>query len=262
MKLWDSLTTCLILLSAVGPSSLLRSRHHRLSAERREGAPESPLEVPPVQILLSVISPNIIRAQTAGKLDTGGEKYNLEEIIQSDKNVMDFIKTVISRVRRSSSAEPSSTYFSFSSHLSENWSSRTQLRRERKKGAKLKRGEEKRKENKEEEMTRKSVRGGGSGRGPGCVLRQIHLNVTDLGLGYSSSEEMIFKYCSGPCRKSETNYDKILFNLVNKRKLSTKDMPLQACCRPIAFDDDLSFLDDNLIYHIMRKHSARKCGCV
>lgn len=173
---------------------------------------------------------------------------------------MDFIKVVINRVRRSPSAESFST--SFSSHLSENWIRRTRHRRKRKKGAKLKRGKEEKIENKGVEMSGRIGRGGGGGRGQGCVLRQIHLNVTDLGLGYSSGEEMIFRYCSGPCRKSETNYDKILFNLVNKRKLPAKDMPLQACCRPIAFDDDLSFLDDNLIYHTVRKHSARKCGCV
>ncbi|XP_007548103.1 glial cell line-derived neurotrophic factor-like [Poecilia formosa] len=249
MKLWDSLTTCLILLSAVRPSSLLRSRQQ----------PESPLEAPPVQIRLSLLSPDMRPAETAGELDTG-DRYTMEELIQSNKNVMDFIKIVVSRVRRSS-AEPSYTSTSFSSHLSENWI-RTRHRRERKQGARLTKGKERRRENKGDETSRKSGRRGGGGRGQGCVLRQIHLNVTDLGLGYSSSEEMIFRYCSGPCRKSETNYDKILFNLVNKRKLAAKDTPLQACCRPIAFDDDLSFLDDNLIYHTVRKHSARKCGCV
>lgn len=123
-------------------------------------------------------------------------------------------------------------------------------------------GQHKRGELRGKEMSVKMRRGGGSGRGQGCALKQIHLNVSDLGLGYRSGEEMIFRYCSGPCRKSETNYDKILFNLVQKRKLPHKDTPLQACCRPIAFDDDLSFLDDSLIYHTVRKHSARKCGCV
>ncbi|XP_067087962.1 glial cell line-derived neurotrophic factor-like [Osmerus mordax] len=112
-------------------------------------------------------------------------------------------------------------------------------------------------------------RGGGGGeaggrrggRGGGCVLKQIHMNVSDLGLGFQTSEEMIFRYCSGPCRNSETNYDKILSNLSHSRKLPQNTAP-HACCRPIAFDDDLSFLDDNLIYHTMKRHSARKCGCV
>lgn len=61
MKLWDSLTTCLILLSVVRPSSLLRSRQQ----------PESPLEAPPVQIRLSLLSPDMRPAETAGELDTG-----------------------------------------------------------------------------------------------------------------------------------------------------------------------------------------------
>ncbi|XP_072243065.1 glial cell line-derived neurotrophic factor-like [Leuresthes tenuis] len=147
------------------------------------------------------------------------------------EDVIDFIKVTISRIRRSSSSPV-----------------RTRQRRERKKGAR--------------EDSGKGGRRGSRGRGQGCVLKQIHLNVSDLGLGYRSSEEMIFRYCSGPCRKSESNYDKILFNLVHNKKLPPKDTPLQACCRPIAFDDDLSFLDDSLVYHTVRKHSARKCGCV
>ena len=94
------------------------------------------------------------------------------------------------------------------------------------------------------------------------MLKQIHLNVTDLGLGYQSEEEMIFRNCSGLCRKSETNYDKILHNIAHDRRLGARDAPPNPCCRPIAFDDNLSFLDDNLVYHTIRKHSARKCGCV
>lgn len=76
MKLWDSLTTCLILLSAVHASSLLRSRQQ--STKRRGRATERPLEPPPVQIRLSVPSPGISRAEadTADWKETlaGGEK--------------------------------------------------------------------------------------------------------------------------------------------------------------------------------------------
>uniref|UniRef100_A0A3Q3DG93 Glial cell line-derived neurotrophic factor n=1 Tax=Hippocampus comes TaxID=109280 RepID=A0A3Q3DG93_HIPCM len=106
------------------------------------------------------------------------------------------------------------------------------------------------------------ARKAGGGRAKGCSLQQVHLNVTDLGLGYHSGEEMIFRYCAGPCRKSETNYDKILRHLARHGRLPAKDAPPQACCRPVAFDDNLSFLDDNLVYHTLRKHSARKCACV
>ncbi|XP_071373370.1 glial cell line-derived neurotrophic factor isoform X2 [Centroberyx affinis] len=115
-------------------------------------------------------------------------------------------------------------------------------------------------------------RGGKGGRGEkgrertsvqsrGCLLKEVHLNVTDLGLGYQTKEELIFRYCSGPCAEAETNYDKILNNLTHNKKLD-KDTPSRTCCRPIAFDDDLSFLDDNVVYHTLKKHSARKCGCV
>lgn len=198
----------------------------------------------------------------------------MEELPPNEfEDVVDFIKVTISRIRRSSSSTVSlSTSTSSSSSSSptsspskENLSGRTRLRRERKKKAKgRQQGGQKggrggvRAGGTE---TGRKVRGGG-GRGQGCALKQIHLNVSDLGLGYRSSEEMIFRYCSGPCRKSETNYDKILYNLAHNRRLPPKDTPPQACCRPTAFDDDLSFLDDNLVYHTVRKHSARKCGCV
>lgn len=188
----------------------------------------------------------------------------MEEPLPNEfEDVVDFIKVTISRIRRSSS----STIFSSTSSspttspTTYNLSSRTRLRRERKKGVSQQR-RERRRGGASRGETGREVRGGGSGRGKGCVLKQIHLNVSDLGLGYRSGEEMLFRYCSGPCRKSETNYDKILYNLAHNRRFPSKDTPPQACCRPIAFDDDLSFLDDNLVYHTVRKHSARKCGCV
>lgn len=193
----------------------------------------------------------------------------MQELLPNQlEDVVDFIKVTISRIRRSSpssSTPSSSTSSSTASPSNLNLSSRTRHRRERKKGASQRRGGRGRGGARGEERGSR-VRGGGGGagggRGQGCMLKQIHLNVSDLGLGYQSSEEMIFRYCSGPCRKSETNYDKILYSLAHSRKLLPKDTPPHACCRPIAFDDDLSFLDDNLIYHTVRKHSARKCGCV
>uniref|UniRef100_A0A3Q3KQW1 Glial cell line-derived neurotrophic factor n=1 Tax=Mastacembelus armatus TaxID=205130 RepID=A0A3Q3KQW1_9TELE len=250
MKLWDSLTTCLILLSAVHASPLFRSRH--------------PLELPPVHIRLSVTSPDISRAEA----DTSSwEELLLGTVLEplptEFNDVVDFIKVTISRIRRSSSPNvfSSSSSSTKSSPSKENLSSRVQQRRERKHLASQQSSEGERAGARRVQTGRKT-RGGGSGRGQGCVLKQIHLNVSDLGLGYRTSEEMIFRYCSGPCRRSETNYDKILYNLAHSRRLPPKDSPPQACCRPIAFDDDLSFLDDNLVYHTVRKHSARKCGCV
>ncbi|KAG8512680.1 Glial cell line-derived neurotrophic factor [Galemys pyrenaicus] len=107
------------------------------------------------------------------------------------------------------------------------------------------------------ENSRGKGRRGQRGRNRGCVLTAIHLNVTDLGLGYETKEELIFRYCSGSCDAAETMYDKILKNLSRNRRLAN-DKVGQACCRPIAFDDDLSFLDDSLVYHILRKHSAKR----
>lgn len=172
--------------------------------------------------------------------------------------VVDFIRRSISRLQRTSSTSttPSLTLPSVTASSSAKNGRRT---RRRKNGRKVDKGGGLR-PSRVRAVTK--VRRGGRPRGRGCALRQVHLNVTDLGLGYYSSEEMIFRYCSGPCRKSETNYDRILQNLAHNGRFSRKDTPARACCRPIAFDDDLSFLDDNLVYHTVRKHSARKCGCV
>uniref|UniRef100_A0A8D2J7P9 Glial cell line-derived neurotrophic factor n=1 Tax=Varanus komodoensis TaxID=61221 RepID=A0A8D2J7P9_VARKO len=106
-------------------------------------------------------------------------------------------------------------------------------------------------------------RRGQRGKSRDCVLTEMHLNVTDLGLGYSTKEELIFRYCSGSCETSGTLYDQILNNLTQNRKLVSDKIRPQPCCRPIAYDDDVSFLDDDLsTYHVLRKHSAKKCGCV
>ncbi|XP_008287705.1 glial cell line-derived neurotrophic factor-like [Stegastes partitus] len=274
MKLWDSLTTCLILLSAVHASPLLQNRRQQPPSSRRRGrAAEGPLELPPVQTRLSATSPGISSTEPAGREQrfAGGDQDSMEELLPSDfEDVVDFIKVTISRIRRStapaaSSSTSSSTTIAITTPSTprEDLSSRTRRRRERKKGASQESSKGgKRGGARGGDTGRRTRGGGGGGRGQGCVLKQIHLNVSDLGLGYRSSEEMIFRYCSGPCRKSETNYDKILYNLVHNRKLPAKDTPPQACCRPTAFDDDLSFLDDSLVYHTVRKHSARKCGCV
>lgn len=64
MKLWDSLTTCLIVLSAVHASSLPRSRQP--STKGRERAADGPLESPPVQIRLSVTSTDREDTMTGG----------------------------------------------------------------------------------------------------------------------------------------------------------------------------------------------------
>lgn len=175
-------------------------------------------------------------------------------------DVMDFIEATIGRLRRSS--EPSS-------------GGPRGRREQRQRGAANtggSRGEGRGHSDRRRGRGRGGSRGSKGGRGErgresisvqsrGCLLKEVHLNVTDLGLGYQTKEELIFRYCSGPCVEAETNYDKILNNLTHNKKLD-KDTPSRTCCRPIAFDDDLSFLDDNVVYHTLKKHSARKCGCV
>lgn len=176
---------------------------------------------------------------------------------------MDLINVTISRIRRSASPTmTSSTSYSASTSSPRQNSSNRSRQRRGKNNSPSQLSSERRRAGSASAQTRGKVRGAGSGRRQGCTLKEIHLNVSDLGLGYRSSEEMIFRYCSGHCRKSETNYDKILYNLAHNRRFSPKDNPPQACCRPTAFDDDLSFLDDNLVYHTIRRLSARKCGCV
>ncbi|KAM9810615.1 glial cell line-derived neurotrophic factor-like [Neosynchiropus ocellatus] len=238
MTLWDSLAICLILLCSVHSSPL--------RTDRRARTEETPPERPSVHVRLSVSSPGTRggRSDPEGWEDQIIEETMREHLSDEAANVLDFIKVTIRR----------STKSSFTSSVTSKLSGRVRLRRERrKKGT-----------GRQENKPRRGGGGGGGGggRGQGCGLRQLHLNVSDLGLGYRSDEEMIFKYCSGPCRKSETNYDKILYSLVQEKRFPHRDTPPQACCRPVAFDDDLSFLDDNLVYHTVRKHSARKCGCV
>ncbi|XP_072227949.1 glial cell line-derived neurotrophic factor [Leuresthes tenuis] len=246
MKLWDVLATCLLLLSSVATRPLYQNTH----PAKRTYFPRSYRD----SVSLSVEEPLFHR-----------EDRNLQEISMEDEydtagpypeqfeDVMDFIEATIGRLRRSS--EPSGG---------------SRGRREQKQRGAANTGGDGR-------GVKRRSRGrggnrGGKGRGEkgkerisvqsrGCLLKEVHLNVTDLGLGYQTKEELIFRYCSGPCIEAETNYDKILNNLTHNKKLD-KDTPSRTCCRPIAFDDDLSFLDDNVVYHTLKKHSARKCGCV
>ncbi|XP_030213531.1 glial cell line-derived neurotrophic factor-like [Gadus morhua] len=270
MKLWDSLTTCLFLLSSVHTSPRTQPRRPPPSTS---DPPERPLETPPVKIRLSINPAANTRVFTdrddlERMADT--EQSAVEErLAECLDGAVDAVRVTVSRKPRSASQSaspspsPSSSPSTPPPNARVNLSSRARHRRGRKTAV--------------SERSSRGGRGGGGGGGAkgarrrngkrgrggqGCMLKQIHLNVTDLGLGYQSEEEMIFRYCSGPCRKSETNYDKILHNIAHDRRLGARDAPPNPCCRPIAFDDNLSFLDDNLVYHTIRKHSARKCGCV
>ncbi|XP_068191367.1 glial cell line-derived neurotrophic factor [Antennarius striatus] len=248
MKLWDVLATCLLLLSSVATRPL----YPNIQPAKRTYFSSS---------LSDSLSLSVEDEESAFQQ----EDHNLQEISMEHRydvtgpypdqfdDVMDFIEATIGRLRRSSDPRGGSRG----------------RREQRQRGAANTGGARGRGDRR---RGRGRSRGGKGGRGEkgkerlsvqtrGCLLKEVHLNVTDLGLGYQTKEELIFRYCSGPCVEAETNYDKILNNLTHNKKLD-KDTPSRTCCRPIAFDDDLSFLDDNVMYHTLKKHSARKCGCV
>lgn len=70
-------------------------------------------------------------------------------------------------------------------------------------------------------------------------MTAIHLNVTDLGLGYETKEELIFRYCSGSCDAAETMYDKILktypkvegWRVTKQGRLAADPSPTMTTCR-------------------------------
>ncbi|MBN3301077.1 glial cell line-derived neurotrophic factor-like [Amia ocellicauda] len=224
MKLWDVLAMCLLLLNAVSTSPLFnnwQAGKRSESLEQRSVAP-SPLD-----------------GSESGSVSLEAsleEEYDIPELYPEEfEDVVDFIQATIKRLKRSPEWE-------VPSHGKQD-RSRQRASTNTDTGAKRARGRDRR------------------GKNRGCILKEIHLNVTDLDLGYKTKEELIFRYCSGSCSSPETTYDLILKNLTRNKKL-VKEKVKTACCRPTSFDDDLSFLDDSLVYHTLKKHSARKCGCV
>ncbi|XP_029104829.1 neurturin-like [Scleropages formosus] len=111
---------------------------------------------------------------------------------------------------------------------------------------------------------RRTRRARGEGRGS-CSLREAVVSVTELGLGYDSDETLLFRYCSGRCAARRRNYDVSLEHmkraglLKGGRRNKVRRGP---CCRPIAYDDDVSFLDNNHRYYTIHEVSARACACV
>uniref|UniRef100_A0A670XZV1 TGF-beta family profile domain-containing protein n=1 Tax=Pseudonaja textilis TaxID=8673 RepID=A0A670XZV1_PSETE len=100
-----------------------------------------------------------------------------------------------------------------------------------------------------------------SGRGT-CRLHSRALNVQDLGLGYKTEEVVLFKYCSGSCESSITNYDQILNYIMQKGLVpAEKDFVSKPCCRPLRFEN-FSFLDIYNVWQNVEKGSAAACGCV
>ncbi|XP_040194471.1 glial cell line-derived neurotrophic factor [Rana temporaria] len=226
MKLWAVLAVCILLSSSVSNTPL---PSHWLAGKKRFSQ-ESQLEDEDTALGMYEVVPELPTAVN-GQQDVQNLSEIPDDYPDQVDDVLEFIQDTIKRLRRSSNKQ-------------------TLSRRDR--GRHVAAETQSSSKNKGKDKKRKNK---------GCVLREIHLNVTDLGLGYEAREELKFRYCSGSCSNPETTYDQILKNLTIKKKL-VNDKVKQACCRPIAFDDDVSFLDDNLVYHTLRQHSAKKCGCV
>ncbi|MEE6458048.1 hypothetical protein FKM82_000163 [Ascaphus truei] len=228
MKLWVILAVCVLLLSSVFNSPLPLNW---VAGKKRSHLQEPQQEEEDQALGMYEVVPEGATA-SSGPQDRHVYSEIPDEYPDQFDDVLEFIQDTIKRLRRSSNKQM----------LSRRERGRQSATANTENSSK-KTGKDRKRKNK------------------GCVLREIHLNVTDLDLGYETKEELIFRYCSGSCNAPETTYDQILKNLTRKKKL-VNDKVKQACCRPIAYDDDLSFLDDNLVYHTLKQHSAKRCGCI
>lgn len=98
-----------------------------------------------------------------------------------------------------------------------------------------------------------------------CSVRELKLTVSELGLGYESNETMLLRYCSGKCTAHRSNYDITMEHMMRtgfKKKGRRDKVSNGPCCRPTAFEEDFSFLDDNYKYRTIQNLSAKNCGCV
>ncbi|KAM4706744.1 neurturin [Discoglossus pictus] len=95
-----------------------------------------------------------------------------------------------------------------------------------------------------------------------CTIKELEVSVTELGLGYISDETVLFRYCSGTCDAAVRNYDLSLKSIRAKKKIKKEKVRARPCCRPLAYDEDVSFLDSTSQYHTIKEVSAKSCGCV
>ncbi|XP_065097961.1 uncharacterized protein nrtn [Paramisgurnus dabryanus] len=98
-----------------------------------------------------------------------------------------------------------------------------------------------------------------------CSLRDVEVMVSQLGLGYVSDETIVFHYCSGTCIADRRFYDLTLEHMKRQRLLKKnqrKNARHSPCCRPIAYEKDISFLDNLSRYYTIPELSAQACGCV
>ncbi|KAM5194140.1 neurturin [Mantella aurantiaca] len=95
-----------------------------------------------------------------------------------------------------------------------------------------------------------------------CTIKELEVRVSELGLGYVSDETVLFRYCSGTCDAAVRNYDLSLQSIRGKKKIKKEKVRARPCCRPLAYDEDISFLDSKNHYHTIKEVSAKDCGCV
>ncbi|XP_005081417.1 neurturin [Mesocricetus auratus] len=95
-----------------------------------------------------------------------------------------------------------------------------------------------------------------------CGLRELEVSVSELGLGYTSDETVLFRYCAGACEAAVRIYDLGLRRLRQRRRVRKERVRAHPCCRPTAYEDEVSFLDVHSRYHTLQELSARECACV
>ncbi|XP_031460503.1 neurturin isoform X2 [Phasianus colchicus] len=95
-----------------------------------------------------------------------------------------------------------------------------------------------------------------------CALKELEVSVSELGLGYESDETVLFRYCSGTCDAAVRNYDLSLKSVRSRKKIRKEKVRARPCCRPLSYDDDVSFLDAYNRYYTVNELSAKECGCV
>ncbi|KFP00667.1 Neurturin [Calypte anna] len=95
-----------------------------------------------------------------------------------------------------------------------------------------------------------------------CALKELEVSISELGLGYESEETVLFRYCSGTCEAAVRSYDLSLKSMRSRRKIKKEKVRARPCCRPLAYDDGVSFLDTYNRYYTVSELSAKECGCV
>ncbi|XP_072804314.1 persephin [Vicugna pacos] len=89
-----------------------------------------------------------------------------------------------------------------------------------------------------------------------CQLWSLSLPVAELGLGYTSEETVIFRYCAGSCpHGARTQHGLTLAWLRSQGRAHGGP-----CCRPTRYAD-VAFLDDHHRWQRLPQLSAAACGC-